>query len=87
LNPSQVTPFGVFTVDQPTKRLLDAANEILSNIIDLGEAGPKIDDYPDFPRDEEGSVWYPDVWELKGAIEAVEESLHLSEVADNYRNQ
>ena len=53
-------------------RLRDAASVLLTNVIDAGEYGP-YDEYdsklnPDLPRDEDGSPWYPDVWELKEAL-------------------
>ncbi|MFZ5832435.1 MAG: hypothetical protein ACOY3P_20300 [Planctomycetota bacterium] len=58
-------------------RLLEAANTLLENIIDSGDFGP--DEFGDtaeggnvaaFPRDDEGTPWYPDVWELKEAVDA-----------------
>jgi hypothetical protein len=63
-----------FTYEK-VKRLMEAAETILSNIYDAGEHAPSsgdTEDYADFPRDEDGDLVYPDVWELNQALAAVE---------------
>ena len=57
--------------------LLDAAKEVLGNALDGESFGPDescIDPNAgiDFPRDEDGDLWYHDFWELKQAIAKAE---------------
>jgi len=52
-------------------RLREAATIILANLIDADDYGPDDTggaDCDDWPRDEDGDLWYPDVWELKEAL-------------------
>jgi hypothetical protein len=50
--------------------LLEAAEELLSNIIDTEAYGPDDIDPDDWdgPLDENGAAWYLDVWNLREAI-------------------
>ena len=64
----------VFTYEK-VKRLMDAAETILANIYDAEEHTPSSgspEDYADFPRDEDGDLVYPDVFELNEALKALE---------------
>lgn len=51
-------------------RLQLAAEAVLGNICDGGAQGPEYDceDFDDFPRDSDGNIWYPDIWELETAL-------------------
>lgn len=52
-------------------RLLAAADAMMANLADAGQVGPDDPDCPhcdDWPRDEDGNLWYPDAWELQQAI-------------------
>ncbi len=60
--------------DKATQELVNAADEVLRNIIDSGAYGPDEFDVFDlqFPVDEDGDRWFPDVWNLKQALAAFE---------------
>lgn len=49
--------------------LVEAANALLTGLIDAGDYGPGIEGDDDaLPHDEDGSPWYTDVWELQEAL-------------------
>ena len=63
----------VFTYEK-VKRLIEAADVLLTNIYDAEEhtpQSPDVQEYNDFPRDEDGEIVYPDVWELHCAWKAL----------------
>lgn len=63
--------------DQFTE-LYEAAKNLLANAMDTGacivdaDVEPDIDDYP---RDEDGDLWYHDWWNLKCAVDACDKLL------------
>lgn len=64
----------VFTYEK-VKRLMEAVEEILANIYDAEDHTPSSgspEDYKDFPRDEDGDIVFPDVFELNEALKALE---------------
>ena len=64
----------VFTYEK-VKRLMAAAETMLANIYDAGDHAPRFgspEDSEGFPRDEDGDIVYPDVWELHQALDALE---------------
>ena len=55
--------------------LYDAANEVLHSIVDADQHGPDegySEKQEEWPRDDKGHLWYPDMWALKKALEAFE---------------
>jgi len=53
------------------KKLILASETLLSNLIDAGEYGPaeEPEDTDKFIKDEDGDLWYPDIWKLNEALE------------------
>lgn len=62
----------VFTYEK-VKRLMDAANDLLCNLVDAGETGPMIvtSDHDDLPKDDDGNPVFSDVFELQQAVDAL----------------
>ncbi|MCX7424718.1 MAG: hypothetical protein NTW96_03680 [Planctomycetia bacterium] len=52
------------------KPVIEAARELLDNMIDSGENHPELpSDDDEYPRDDDGNPWYSDCWKLYQAIE------------------
>ncbi len=54
-----------------TKRLREAVEVFLTNIVDSGGFGPIEGDWGDddgYDVDADGDAWYADIWELKEAL-------------------
>lgn len=48
--------------------VVEAASQVLNNLVDAGAHGPDLGDYDGFPRDEQGDPWYHDLWALRAAL-------------------
>ena len=51
--------------------LVEAAECVLRNMIDSESYGPdpaNVDDDNNWPCDEDGDLWYPDIWDLAQAL-------------------
>ena len=58
-----------------TSRLVDAARVVLANMLDCDQWGPcDCDEHDNWPKDEDGDVWFPDIWELKEALNNFDDS-------------
>ncbi|MCX7428800.1 MAG: hypothetical protein NTW96_24635 [Planctomycetia bacterium] len=49
--------------------VIEAARELLDNIVDAGEHTPELGaNEDDYPRDADGDPWYHDCWKLYQAL-------------------
>ena len=70
---TDATPFITHPSNEPDPAqlaaLVEAANSLLLDACDRGEAFPlNGDEQEDYPKDEDGNVWYPDYYNLHMAL-------------------
>jgi len=58
------------TTGEAFAELLDAAEDLIVNLIDTKDFGPNEEnpDYDDYPKDEDGDAWYHDAFRLREAV-------------------
>lgn len=62
----------------PIVRLVSAVEDLLQNMIDVGDYGPETDETGEsYPHDEDGDPWFHDVWELNEALPHVAAKVSL----------
>lgn len=69
---TDATPFVRHPFAAPDhKPVVDAARELLDNLIDSGANQPELaPDDDEYPRDDDGNPWYSDCWKLYQALAA-----------------
>jgi hypothetical protein len=67
------------------RALVDAAETVLVNMLDSGAHGPDDDrdKHGNYPVDEHGDVWYPDVWHLNEAMNPFRDDVKRKEAEDS----
>lgn len=56
------------------RSLIEASNQLIRNARESDNFGPTEESSDDVhPRDKDGDLWYPDLWELKQATDALME--------------